>query len=130
MTLESLLFAAIVYIALIAGSVWFNRHIDTTPQEDRPDGLTALWVGLGVSYTAVAVLLLAYAFYDAIVVFIEQWEAGGLVLGLGIIGFTALLASGAPMLIGDIKRSHMARQLDILEQITHAHTTRDWEDQA
>ena len=130
MTTANLLFAAIVYIALVAGSALFNRMIDTTPSDDRPDGLTALWVGIGVGYTGLGVLLLGFAFYDVVRTFIAEWERAGFVLGLGIIGGTALLASGLPMLWGDIRRSHMHRQLDILEQITYADATRDWEDQA
>ena len=129
MTTANLLFAAIVYIALVAGSVFFNRQIDTTPREDRPDGLTALWVGVGVGYTGLGVLLLGMAFFDIVRTFITEWERAGFVLGLGIIGGSALLASGLPMLWGDIRRSHMARQLDILEQI-YADPARDWEDQA
>lgn len=129
MNLANLLFATIVYIALITASVVFNRYIDTTPRDDRPDGITALWVGLGIGYTAVGMILLAIAFYEVIDTFMTHWSAAGLVLGLGIVGFTALLASGLPMLVGDIRRGHMARQLDILEQLTHAHASRDWEDQ-
>ena len=129
MTTANLLFAAIVYIALVAGSALFNRMIDTTPSDDRPDGLTALWVGIGVGYTGLGVLLLGFAFYDVVRTFIAEWERAGFVLGLGIIGGTALLASGLPMLWGDIRRSHMHRQLDILEQITYADAARDWENE-
>ena len=130
MTVANLLFAAIIYIALAAASLRFNLYIDQTPDEDRPDGLVALWVGLGIGYTGLGVVLLSIAYYDAIALFMAQWQQLGLVLGLGIIGVTALLASGLPMLVGDIRRSHMHRQLDILEQITYADATRDWEDQA
>lgn len=134
MTAANLLFAAIIYIALVAASIWFNGYIDQQPEEERPDGLTALWVGLGIGYTALGMLLLSIAYYDAIKLFMTQWEQAGLVLGIFIIGGTSLLASGFPMLWGDMRRGHIRRShtgiLDELEQLAHAHPTRDWQDEA
>ena len=52
--------AVAVYGALAGLSVWFNGRIDLVPVDRRPDGVTALWVAIGVGYTLLGATVLVW----------------------------------------------------------------------
>ncbi len=99
--------AVVVYGALAATSVAFNRYVDRTPLAQRPDGLTAVWVAVGVLYSLVGGTL--------VVALAMPWllstghGVGWLAVTLLGIYLAAFVASGAPMLWGDLQRSYRAR---------------------
>lgn len=87
---------ALVCLALGAASYRYNIYIDDNPA--HVDGVTSFRVAGGVLYT-----LLGAA---AIVGIWWGWEAAGMALSSF---FVAFVASGFPMMAGDISRSHRDR---------------------
>jgi hypothetical protein len=106
-----LLGGAVVYGVLAATSVAFNRHVDQQPPAQRPDGLTAVWVAVGVLYTLLGgTLVVALAMPPLLDLGASHggWAVAAAVLGVYLAAF---VASGAPMLWGDLHRSHRERTL-------------------
>lgn len=99
--LTILLGSALILSLLAAISTLFDRRITNSPRPKlAPNGITAIRVGIGVFYTlaggSVAVSLWA------------SLLPSGLLLGpvVGVIFLVCFVASGLPMMIGDMKRTH------------------------
>lgn len=94
----------LILVALIALSVMFDRYVGRRPVTRRADGETALWVVIGCIYAMVgaAVLLVLWG----------PWLGGDWRLGLWALlaMFLAFGAAGAPMFIGDLRRSQAWRE--------------------
>jgi hypothetical protein len=99
-----------VYGALAGLSIWFNGRIDQAPAvERRPDGLTALWVVAGVGYSLAGATLLVWAGWPVLAELAERFGALGGALGVLVVMGSAFVASGLPMLWGDMRRSYGLR---------------------
>lgn len=89
----------ITLAALLGASMLFNRYIDRRPVTKRADAETALWVVAGTLYTlaGAAVLFAVWAPYLP-----RDWRLGLIAMGVMLAAFAA---SGAPMVLGDMRRS-------------------------
>lgn len=94
--------------ALAGASVWFNGRIDGTPAMRRPDGLTAVWVVIGVTYTLAGAGVLVGVWWP-VLVHVAQVGAWAAALGVTTITAAAFAASGAPMVWGDMRRAYGLR---------------------
>lgn len=91
--------------ALAGASVWFNRRIDGTPQHGRPDGVTAVWVVVGVAYTLAGAGVLMGMWWPLLAHVGEAAGAWAAALGVTTVTGAAFGASGAPMVWGDMRRA-------------------------
>ena len=101
MSTDATLVAAVLVYVLLAGmSMAFNGYIDRQPLSQRPDGMTAAWVAVGVLYTLVWLLWPWLALLEGVVA----------ALVLLAVYVSAFVAAGLPMLVGDASRSHRVRR--------------------
>ena len=98
--------AVLVYVLLGGASMGFNGYIDRQPQSQRPDGMTAAWVAIGVLYTQVGATVLAWLLWP----WLAALEGMAAVLVLLAVNVSAFVAAGLPMLVGDASRSHRVRR--------------------
>lgn len=110
MTIEILL-SILILAALAATSVLFDRYVSRRPVTRRADGETALWVAIGCAYTSLgaAGLLAIWAPWLS-----DSWHLGAWAL---LAMFVAYSAAGAPMFLGDLRRTQAWRE-------TNAHLER------
>lgn len=101
--------AVAVYGALAGVSVWFNGRIDLVPVDRRPDGVTALWVAIGVGYTLLGATVLVWLGWPVLVMLGDAFGGVGGSLAVLVVLVSAFVASGLPMLWGDMRRSHGVR---------------------
>lgn len=101
--------AVVVYAVLAGASVLFNRRIDQAPIDRRPDGLTALWVAGGVGYTLAGATALLWLAWPVAALLAERFGSIGGALAVIVVVFSAFVASGAPMVWGDMRRSYGLR---------------------
>lgn len=90
--------SVVVLGILFVLSLFFNSYIDSRDdekEEERFDGETAVWVGLGVFYTCVLGIGGLASIWGG-------WKMGQYAVVVALISF---MASGAPMGAGDIYRS-------------------------
>lgn len=107
MSTDATLVAAVLVYVLLAGmSMAFNGYIDRQPQSQRPDGMTAAWVAVGVLYTLVGATGLAWLLWPWLAL-LEGVVAALVLLALYV---SAFVAAGLPMLVGDASRSHRVRR--------------------
>jgi hypothetical protein len=90
-------------------SVWFNGRIDGTPVRGRPDGLTAVWVVIGVSYTLAGAWVLVGVWWPVVALLAERLGVWAAAAGVTAVTVAAFAASGAPMVWGEMHRSHGLR---------------------
>lgn len=95
---------AIIIIGLAVTSYLFNRHIDAAPPvEELPDGQTAWWVVLGTIYTLAGALTV-----------LQTWFGWNMALTVSGTLFACFVASGVPMVLGDMHRtSHRRKEKNI-----------------
>lgn len=98
-----------VYGTLVGVSVWFNGRIDGVPVQGRPDGVTALWVMVGVGYTLAGSTVLVWLGWPVVALLAELFGGLGGSLAVLVVLVSAFVASGLPMLWGDMRRSHGVR---------------------
>lgn len=101
--------AVAVYGALAGVSVWFNGRIDLVPVDRRPDGVTALWVAIGVGYTLLGATVLVWLGWPVVAALGDSFGGLGGSLAVLVVLVSAFVASGLPMLWGDMRRSHGVR---------------------
>jgi hypothetical protein len=92
----NLLLSGVVLAVLTVSSYLFNDYIDRTPTSI--DGITAYRVAGGVGYTLVGI--------SAVVGIWSTWENAATVFAIAL---TCFIASGIPMIQGDLNRSHRNR---------------------
>lgn len=107
---ESVAYTLLVLAALALASVQFNCYVDRRHKEkaiegDLSDGETARWVVFGVAYTCIGAAVLVGIWIDYMP--ITPW---GLALATLGVFFAAFIASGLPMYLGDVNRSHSTRK--------------------
>lgn len=100
----TLAFTSVILIALVGGSVLFNRYIDHRPAKHRADGETALWVAIGSAYTIGGAVALITVWAHQLG---HPWTVGVFVLAALA---AAYLAAGLPMFVGDMRRTQAWRQ--------------------
>lgn len=101
---------AIIIAGLALASYLFNRHIDNAPATDElPDGQTAWWVVLGTIYTLAGTMVI-----------LEAWFGWDLMLRVAGTVFACFVASGIPMVLGDMHRTSQRRRKlpDDLDEVT------------
>ncbi len=101
--------AVMVYGGLVGVSVWFNGRIDGVPVQGRPDGVTALWVMVGVGYTLAGSTVLVWLGWPVVALLAGLFGGLGGSLAVLVVLVSAFVASGLPMLWGDMRRSHGVR---------------------
>lgn len=106
-----ILLSMLILVALSATSVLFDRYVSRRPVTRRADGETALWVAIGCAYTSLgaAGLLAIWAPWLS-----DSWHLGAWAL---LAMFVAYSAAGAPMFLGDLRRTQAWRE-------TNAHLER------
>jgi hypothetical protein len=111
----TLLSALLVYALLAAVSIGFNAWLDGQPRERRPDGMTAALVVVGVAYTLlggalVVGLTLPELLGHAATLGAATWLTVIIAAEYGL----AFVASGAPMVWGEMLRSYRSRATEQL----------------
>lgn len=95
--------------ALAGTSMWFNGRIDGTPLGRRPDGLTSVWVVIGVGYSLVGAWVLVGVWWPVAALLAERFGTWAAAAGVTAVTVAAFAAAGAPMVWGDMRRSHGLR---------------------
>ena len=102
--IATIIYSSVILIALVGGSVAFNRYIDRRPAKHRADGETALWVAIGSAYTLAGAVALITVWAHQLG---HPWTVGVFVLAALS---AAYLAAGLPMFLGDMRRTQAWRQ--------------------
>lgn len=96
----------VVLSVLIITSHYFNRWVDLRHADgERSDGETARWVAYGCTYSLLGGALLMGLWAHRMP---HDWLVGPWSFGVFLL---ALVASGLPMIFGDVNRSHAQRLL-------------------
>lgn len=116
--ITSLAYSSVILLALVAGSVLFNRYIDRRPSTRRADGETSLWVAAGCTYTLAGAGALAAIWSHHLGL---AWEPIAIVIAAT---FAAFVAAGLPMAMGDARRTQAWREINqYLERAERANDT-------
>lgn len=101
----TLVAAVLVYVLLVGASMGFNGYIDRQPHSQRPDGMTAAWVAIGVLYSLVGATGLTWLLWP----WLATLDGVAAALVLLAVNVSAFVAAGLPMLVGDASRSQRVR---------------------
>lgn len=102
--IATLAYSSVIFLALVVGSVFFNRYIDRRPATRRADGETALWVAAGCTYALIGAGALAAIWSNH---FDLPWEPIAVAIAATLAAF---VAAGLPMALGDARRSQVWRE--------------------
>ena len=102
--ITTLFLTAAILGALAAGSIRFNRYIESRPIRRRADGETALWVVIGCAYTVAGAVGIVFVWANQLGI---PWSFGGVVFAAIIAAF---IAAGLPMFWGDMHRTQAWRE--------------------
>ncbi len=102
--MDAIIAATVVYATLAGAALALNRHIDAQPVK-RPDGITSLWVVVGVAGTLAGATVLLGLAWPVLASLGELHGAWAAAVGCGVVVASAFAASGLPMILGDAKRS-------------------------
>lgn len=99
MSFERWALIVVTLVLLALGSVAFNRWIDALNDVDPQHGYSAWLVVVGVTYTTLG--------SGVVLGLLLGWTAAAVAVG---VMFVCYLASGAPMIAGDMRRAGRRRR--------------------